>query len=311
MTESWRIVFMGTSAFACPSLAALIESGDSIVGVFTQPDRPHGRGLKLKESPVKTIARQKGLQIFQPEKLNRSIELVARLSPHLIVVAAYGQILSQKILDLPEQGCINVHASLLPKYRGAAPINWALIRGEDVTGITTILMSKELDAGDILLQRKTEIHPDETAGEIHDRLAQLGAATLVDTVQKWKNREIQPRKQDHARATYAPLLKKEDGHIDWNKPAANIHNQVRGMNPWPGAYTFLNGKLLKVLRTRPVSGPVSQEPGTVLSADDEGILVAAAENALLLKEIQLEGKKRLPAVQFLRGSPVNPGARLG
>ncbi|HNR13229.1 MAG TPA: methionyl-tRNA formyltransferase, partial [Thermodesulfobacteriota bacterium] len=203
MSESWRIVFMGTSDFACPSLKILAEGEDIVAGVFTQPDRPQGRGLRIQQTPVKTLAQQHEIPVFQPEKLNRSLDMVLQCNPELIVVAAYGQILSQKVLDIPRHGCINIHASLLPKYRGAAPITWALVRGETASGVTTMLMNKDLDAGDILLQQEVAIDPDETAGALHDRLARVGAELLASTIRGWKRKAIIPRRQDESLVTYA------------------------------------------------------------------------------------------------------------
>ncbi|HNU70874.1 MAG TPA: methionyl-tRNA formyltransferase [Thermodesulfobacteriota bacterium] len=311
MSESWRIVFMGTSDFACPSLKILAEGEDIVAGVFTQPDRPQGRGLRIQQTPVKTLAQQHEIPVFQPEKLNRSLDMVLQCNPELIVVAAYGQILSQKVLDIPRHGCINIHASLLPKYRGAAPITWALVRGETASGVTTMLMNKDLDAGDILLQQEVAIDPDETAGALHDRLARVGAELLASTIRGWKRKAIIPRRQDESLVTYAPLLKKEDGLIDWTQPANVIHNLVRGMNPWPGAYTFLQEELLKVFAVQPAPTFETEKAGTIVSVNDHGIMVAAGKGAVIVTEVQLQGRKRLPIAEFLRGRPLKPGTRLG
>ncbi|HOC37865.1 MAG TPA: methionyl-tRNA formyltransferase [Thermodesulfobacteriota bacterium] len=311
MSESWRIVFMGTSDFACPSLKILAEGEDIVAGVFTQPDRPQGRGLRIQQTPVKTLAQQHEIPVFQPEKLNRSLDMVLQCNPDLIVVAAYGQILSQKVLDIPRHGCINIHASLLPKYRGAAPITWALVRGETASGVTTMLMNKDLDAGDILLQQEVAIDPDETAGALHDRLARVGAELLASTIRGWKRKAIIPRRQDESLVTYAPLLKKEDGLIDWTQPANVIHNLVRGMNPWPGAYTFLQEELLKVFAVQPAPTFETEKAGTIVSVNDHGIMVAAGKGAVIVTEVQLQGRKRLPIAEFLRGRPLKPGTRLG
>jgi len=310
--EAWRILFMGTPLFACVALQRLLESEDTLVGVFTQPDRPQGRGRKVKVSPVKKLVEESGIPVYQPPRINQDepFELIKKLSPDLIVVAAFGQILSQRILDVPKSGCINVHASILPKYRGSAPINRAIIQGEKTTGITTMLMDKGLDTGDILMQRETDILPEENAGELHDRLAALGAETLIETIKKWKKKAIIPVKQEKSKSTLAPPLKKYEGRIDWAKSAEIIHNQVRGMNPRPGAYTFFEGKGLKIFRTAQLIKDSHEKPGTVLKTTDEGILVSAGENCLLLKEIQLEGRKRMSAALFLRGNPVPLGNRL-
>jgi len=311
-SETGQILFMGTSLFACPSLEKLLGKGE-VVGVFTQPDKPQGRGLKVRVSPVKALALKNDLPIYQPENINQEeyFELIKKIAPDIIVVVAFGQILSPRILDLPKWGCINLHASLLPKYRGAAPINWAIIRGERVTGVTTMLMDQGLDTGDILMQQKLDILPEENAGELHDRLAQLGAETLIETIEKWKKGEIVPQKQEESEATYAPPLKKEDGLIDWGKPAEMIYNQIRGMNPWPGAYTLLAGKRLKVFQTKLIKKVSRKKPGTVLDITDEGIVVGTGEGRLLLTEIQLESRKRISADKFLRGYPIPVGTQLG
>jgi methionyl-tRNA formyltransferase len=304
---------MGTSPFAVPSLKILLAKGENIVGVFTQPDKPQGRGLKIKVSPIKGEALENYLPLFQPVKINRdeSVEIIKSLSPDLIVVAAFGQIISQRILDIPKFGSINVHASLLPKYRGAAPINWVIIQGEKKTGITTMLMDKGLDTGNILLQRKLEIFPEENAGELHDRLAFLGAEVLRETVARLKQGGVTPCKQEESEASYAPPLEKEDGVIDWEKPAEKIYNHIRGMNPWPGAFTYLEGKILKVFQAKHVIQDFPHEPGKVVKTSDEGILVETGEGHILLTEIQLENHKRMSSALFLRGHPLPIDVRLG
>lgn len=304
---------MGTSPFAVPSLKILLAKGENIVGVFTQPDKPQGRGLKIKISPIKGVALENHLPLFQQEKINRdeSVEIIKSLSPDLIVVAAFGQIISQRILDIPRFGSINVHASLLPRYRGAAPINRVILQGEKETGVTTILMDEGLDTGNILLQKKLEIFPEENAGELHDRLAFLGAAVLRETVERLKKGGLTSSKQDESEASYAPALEKEEGVIDWEKPAEKIYNHIRGMNPWPGAFTYLEGKILKVFHAKHVIQGSSHEPGKVVKASDEGILVATAEGHILLTEIQLENHKRMSSALFLRGHPLPIYVRLG
>lgn len=311
--ETFRVLFMGTSPFAVPSLKILLAKGENIVGVFTQPDKPQGRGLKIKVSPIKGVALENHLPLFQPVKINRdeSVEIIKSLSPDLIVVAAFGQIISQRILDIPRFGSINVHASLLPKYRGAAPINWVIIQGEKKTGITTMLMDKGLDTGNILLQRKLEIFPEENAGELHDRLAFLGAEVLRETVARLKQGGVTPCKQEESEASYAPPLEKEDGVIDWEKPAEKIYNHIRGMNPWPGAFTYLEGKILKVFQAKHVIQDFPHEPGKVVKTSDEGILVETGEGHILLTEIQLENHKRMSSALFLRGHPLPIDVRLG
>lgn len=311
--ETFRALFMGTSPFAVPSLKILLEKGENIVGVFTQPDKPQGRGLKIKVSLIKEIALENHLPLFQPVTINRdeSVDIIKSLSPDIIVVAAFGQIISQRILDIPRFGSINVHASLLPKYRGAAPINRVIIQGEKETGVTTMLMDKGLDTGNILLQRKLEIFPEENAGELHDRLAFLGAAVLLETVERLKQGGLTSSMQEESEASYAPPLKKKDGVIDWEKPAEKIYNHIRGMNPWPGAFTYLEGKILKVFHAKHVIQGSSHEPGKIVKTSDEGILVATGEGHILLTEIQLENHKRMSSALFLRGHPLPLDACLG
>jgi methionyl-tRNA formyltransferase len=304
---------MGTSPFAVPALKILLANGENVVGVFTQPDRPQGRGLKIKISPIKGLALENHLPLFQSVKINRdeSVEIIKSLSPDLIVVAAFGQIISQRILDIPKFGSINIHASLLPKYRGSAPINRVIIQGEKETGITTMLMDKGLDTGNILLQRKIGIFPEENAGELHDRLSFLGAEVLRETVERLKQGILTSCKQEESEASYAPPLKKEDGVIDWKKPAEKIYDHIRGMNPWPGAFTYLEGKILKVFQAKQILQGFPHEPGKVVKTSDEGILVETGEGYILLTEIQLENHKRMSSALFLRGHPLPTGMRLG
>ena len=310
--ETFRILFMGTSPFAVPALKILLANGKNVVGVFTQPDKPQGRGLKIKVSPIKGVALENHLSLFQPVKINRdeSVEIIKSLSPDLVIVAAFGQIISQRILDIPRFGSINVHASLLPKYRGAAPINWVIIRGEKETGVTTMLMDKGLDTGNILLQRKLEIFPEENAGELHDRLAFLGAEVLRETVERLKQGGLTSSKQEESEASYAPPLEKEDGVIDWEKPAEKIYDHIRGMNPWPGAFTYLEGKILKIFQAKKIIQGFPHEPGKVVKTSDEGILVETGEGHILLTEVQLENHKRMSSELFLRGHPLPTGMRL-
>jgi len=305
-----RTVFMGTPEFALATLEGLLDFGLDLVGVYTQPDRPSGRGKRLTPPPVKVLAESRGLPVFQPQKL-RAPEVVAQLQalvPDLIVVVAYGQILPKSVLDIPRYGCINVHASLLPAYRGAAPINKAILDGRDETGITTMLMDVGLDTGDMLVKKATAIGPDETAGELHDRLALLGRAAMEETLQRLCAGTLCPEKQDDALSCYAPMLKKEDGCIDWRRSAMEIHNQVRGLDPWPGAYTHLDSEVLKIAATAPEIG--EGVPGTVLSAGPEGVRIACGKGVLNVCALQLPGKKRLPAAEFLRGRALLPGTRL-
>jgi methionyl-tRNA formyltransferase len=309
--EAIRTVFMGTPEFALHTLQGLVDAGLNLVGVYTQPDRPKGRGKQLAAPPVKELALRHGIPVYQPVKL-RAPEAVAgleALAPDLIVVVAYGQILPKSVLEIPRYGCINVHASLLPKYRGAAPINKAIMDGETVTGITTMLMDEGLDTGDMLVKRSLAIGPRETAGELHDRLALLGRETMEETLAQLCAGTLAPEKQDSALTSYAPMLKKEDGRLDWNRPAIELHNQVRGLDPWPGAYTLLNGELLKLASTRVAAG--RGEPGCILAAEADGVQVACGEGVLVIGALQLAGRKRLAAAEFMRGQPLPAGTRLG
>jgi methionyl-tRNA formyltransferase len=306
-----RTVFMGTPDFACPSLEGLLAAGCNLVGVFTQPDRPSGRGRKLTPPPVKVLAERHHIPVLQPERLRRPevVEQLRALQPDLIVVVAYGQILPKVVLDMPRFGCINVHASLLPRYRGAAPINQAIVDGQSETGITTMFMDEGLDTGDMLLKKSLQIGPDETAGQLHDRLALLGRETMDATLQQLCAGTLERAVQEDGASTYAPLMKKEDGLIDWSLPAGQIHNLVRGLDPWPSAYTCLDGELLKLSATTAEAG--EGDPGVVLSADAEGVLVACGSGVLRVRGLQLPGKRRMPAADFLRGHELVAGTRLG
>ncbi len=309
--QDLRTVFMGTPDFALQTLQGLIDAGCNLVGVYTQPDRPKGRGKQLAEPPVKELAQRHGIPVYQPARL-RQPEAVAELqalAPDLIVVVAYGQILPKSVLDIPRYGCINVHASLLPKYRGAAPINKAIIDGETQTGITTMYMDVGLDTGDMLVKQSLAIGPDETAGQLHDRLAALGRATMEETLRRLCAETLQRTSQDDGQSTYAPMMKKEDGRIDWHRSAIEIHNQVRGLDPWPGAYTTLNGELLKLAGTSPQTGE-GGVPGSIVAADGKGVRIACDRGTLLVRALQLAGRKRLSAADFLRGCPLSPGTIL-
>lgn len=311
--RSLRTVFMGTPEFALPTLEGLLATGLPVIGVYTQPDRPSGRGKQLTPPPVKQLATAHGIPLFQPLRL-RLPEVVAELqalAPDLIVVVAYGQILPKSVLDIPKYGCINVHASLLPKYRGAAPINHAIMAGESETGVTTMYMDVGLDTGDMLVKRITSIGPNETAGELHDRLAQLGSEALLATLDHLCAGTLVREKQDEALTCYAPLLKKEQGLIDWSRSASELHNQVRGLDPWPGAYTLLAGDPLKLARTLPLQELHAAPPGTVLGADGSGLRIACGNGVLKVGELQLPGRKRLPAAEFLRGCALPVGTGLG
>ncbi len=309
--KSLRTVFMGTPEFALSTLQGLIDFGVNLCGVYTQPDRPKGRGKKLAPPPVKELALEHGIAVYQPVKLRapEAVEELKALAPDLIVVVAYGQILPKSVLEIPRYGCINVHASLLPRYRGAAPINKAVIDGEEETGVTTMLMDVGLDTGAMLVKRAIPIGPEEVAGELHDRLAVLGREAMEETLQRLCAGTLEAVPQDDALSNYAPMLKKEDGRIDWNQSAKSIHNLVRGLDPWPGAYSALNGETLKLFATSAEPG-VSAAPGSVVGADKQGVKIACGEGVLVVRELQLPGKKRLAAADFLRGNPLPEGTSL-
>jgi methionyl-tRNA formyltransferase len=307
-----RLVFLGTPDFAVPSLTALISSGHEVAAVFTQPDRPKGRGNQLAESAVKRAAVAAGLSIHQPERIRRpeSVELLRRLAPELMVVVGYGQIIPQTIIDVPKYGILNVHASLLPKYRGAAPIQWAIANGEVETGVTIMQIDAGLDTGDMLLKASTAITPDETAPELSARLAPLGAELLIETLQRIGAGSIHREKQNDAEATSAPVLKKEDGLIDWSRPARQIYNRLRGFAPWPGVYTSFRRQQLLVLSARVAEhAPL---PSAALRIDNQRFFAGCGENsALELLEVQLSGKKRMSAQSFVNGYQPAEYERLG
>ena len=309
-----RIVFLGTGEIGVPSLQALAASaGHEVCAVFTQPDRPAGRDMKLRPSPVKLTAQTLGLPVFQPERIRRpdALEQIKVLAPDLIIVVAYGQILPKALLDLPPRGCLNIHASLLPRHRGASPINAALLAGDHETGLTIMGMDEGLDTGDILLKEATLIGPQETAGELHDRLALLAPQALIKALALIESGSAPREKQNDAFATYAPKLSRKDGGIDWHRPAHEIDRHIRGMTPWPGAFTFLPGhppELFKVHRAI-VAESFTGAAGTILGTSPEGILVAADTEAILLQEVQTAGGKRLKAAEFLRGHPLPMGTR--
>jgi methionyl-tRNA formyltransferase len=299
-----RIVFMGTPDFAVPPLKALAARPDfEICRVITQPDRPKGRGRKPSLPPVKKAALDLGLAVSQPEKLNTDamVEELTALAPDYYVVAAYGQILSQRILDIPKKFPVNIHASLLPQYRGAAPIQAAIRNRDDTSGITTIVMAKALDAGDILLVKETPIHPDDTAQILHDRLTELGAELILDTIDQINAGRLTPTPQDPEKATYAPMLKKEDGRIDWALSYLDVVAHIRAMNPWPGAYTQLSDRRIKLFTASAGSDTATDPPGTVCAINAAGIHVAAGKGTVIIEELMGKSGKRLTAEQFLRG----------
>ena len=307
-----RVVFMGTPEFAVPSLKALLDADYGVVGVFTQPDRPVGRGHKLAACPVKKLAVERGVPVYQFERLRNEegLACLRALAPDIVVTAAFGQILSQALLDVPKMGTVNVHASLLPAYRGAAPINWCILNGETRTGVTTMLTDAGVDTGAMLLRRETDIGETETAAELSVRLSQLGAELLIETLKGYIAGEIAPTPQDERLASRQPMLKKEMGLIDWTRSAKEIACQARGLDPWPSAYTDYAGGTLKIYRARPAVG--EGEPGTVLrSSAKEGLFVACGEGALEVLEMQAPGGKRMSARAYLAGKKIEPGTRFG
>ena len=304
-----NLVFMGTPDFAVPTLKTLHTSRHSVLGVVTQPDRPKGRGQERQASPVKRYALANDLKIYQPEKASAP-EFVAELSklnPDLIVVIAYGQILRENLLSLPKHFCMNVHASLLPKYRGAAPINWAIINGDKESGVTTMKMDQGLDTGDILLMKKVTIEPDDTAQDLHDKLSLAGGELALKTVDQLEKGQLKFIPQNDAESSYASKLKKEDGCVQWDQEAEAIRNRVRGMEPWPGAFGFLKGKRLRFCRVETGPGSPEDIPGTVMRVSDYGIEVGTLKDRIIVTEIQPEGKKKMDVKSYLRGHPVELG----
>lgn len=304
---------MGTPAFACPSLDALIVRPDPVVGVVCQPDRPRGRGLARTAPPVKQLALAHGLPVLQPETLrDPSVEPALRAwRPDLIVVAAYGRILRRSILDLPPHGCINVHASLLPRHRGAAPIQWSILSGDTETGVSIMTMNEEMDAGDVFLVRRTPITPDDTAETLTSRLATLGAEALVTALDGLHAGTLRPTPQPAEGITFAPRIEREHARIDWSRAAVEVERAIRAFSPSPGAYTSLDRRTLKVSRARVEPGAAGGPPGTVVRADAGGLEVATGAGRLSLLDVQLEGRKRLSAAAFLAGCPIRPGTCLG
>lgn len=312
-TTPLRIVFMGTPEFAVPSLHALARAGHHLAAVVTQPDRPKGRGRRLTPPPVKAAAEGLGLKVLQPTGL-ADAALAAALAAaraDVFAVVAYGQILPPALLSMPPRGAVNLHASLLPRYRGAAPINWAIINREAQTGVTTMLMDTGLDTGDILLAATTPIAADDTAATLSARLARMGAALLVATLASLAAGDLTPRPQDPAAATCAPLLTKADGRIDWTRPAEAVEALVRGLDPWPGAFTFCHGQRLKIWRAHPVPEEGRAPAGTVLDGFSDELRVMTGRGAVCIDELQGASGRRLPAAAFLRGNPIAPGTVLG
>jgi methionyl-tRNA formyltransferase len=307
-----RILFMGTPAFALPALRILHEQSYPIIGVVSQPDRPKGRGLKEVAPPVKLLAQELGLPVFQPRKVRDEsfLEVFRKLNPEMVVLVAFGQILPKDIIDYPPHKCLNIHPSLLPKYRGAAPLNWQIINGETKTGISIMIMDEGMDSGDILLQEESPLGPTETYGELHDRMAQRGARLLIQTIEQITNGTAKRISQDTSGVTFAPLLKKETGKINWNNKAADIVNLIRGLSPTPAAHTSLDGLPLKVFTATAGEGKVNGSPGTIIEAGAAGLSVAASDGCVILKDIQPAGKKRMPVSDFLRGHHIKTGTIL-
>ncbi|MDI6726842.1 MAG: methionyl-tRNA formyltransferase [Smithellaceae bacterium] len=310
--EKPKILFMGTPEFALAPLAALVKSGCPLAGVVTRPDRPRGRGKLIAHSPVKAFALAHGLPVFQPERVANGefLPLLAELSPQLIVVAAFGQILPRVILQAPPMGCFNIHPSLLPKYRGAAPINRAILAGDRVSGVTIMAMDEGLDSGDILLQEELPIHPDETYGSLHDRLARLGSDLLLKTIDLSLSGGLNPLPQDHQQATLAPKIRKEECLISWSGRAKQIVDLIRGLSPTPGAHTLVGGKLLKIIHAEGLAAPTREPPGTVILTD-QGISVAVADGYVALNILQWENRKALGVREFKGGFRAPQGTVLG
>jgi methionyl-tRNA formyltransferase len=312
VNKKFKIIFMGTPPFAVPTLNALKQNDYDIALVVTQPDRPKGRGRKLIPPPVKTAALHSNLNVIQPSsvKSEKFLDQLKRFRPDFLVVIAFGHILPENILKLPKFGAINVHASLLPKYRGPAPIQWAIINGEHQTGVTTMFMEKGMDTGDILLAQKEPILPEDTAATLHDRLALCGADLLIKTLAGFSRSEIKPVPQDPDKATYAPLLQKQDGHINWQTPAEKLEPFIRGMTPWPGAFAFHNETRLKIFKAAPITESISDLPGTVLKAFPDELRVATGQGVLSILEVQGPSGKLLAIADFLRGHKLPPGSVL-
>lgn len=308
-----RVIFMGTPDFSVGTLNALLEAGHEVVLAVTQPDKPKGRGNSMQFPPVKEAALAHCIEVYQPRKI-REPECIAYLEQYqadIIVVVAFGQILPKEILEMPRYGCVNVHASLLPKYRGAAPIQWAVINGEQVSGVTTMRMDQGLDTGDIIMKQEVALAEEETGGSLFERLAQTGAELLICTLQAIEEGSAVYTPQDHQSATHTSMIKKQLGEIDWNKPALELERLIRGLNPWPSAYTYLHGKTLKIWKASVAESETERETGTVAAVLKNCLAVQTAKGLLLLEEVQLEGKKRMTTDAFLRGFPVEVGTKLG
>ncbi len=314
LPEKPRIIFFGTPGFAVPTLRSLVEKGHTILGVVTQPDRPKGRGRKLMPPPVKLAALELGLQVIQPGKASdpEFCSRIDALSPDLLVVVAFGQILKKNLLEIPRWGALNIHASLLPRYRGAAPIQWAVFNNEPSTGLSAMQMDEGLDTGPVLFQEEVLISENETAGELHDRLSGMAGRFILAVLENWSKGKIAKKEQDGSLSSYAPKIERHMTLIDWRKPSAAIHGQIRALDPWPGAATTLSGKQLKLFSSRRIKGDAQHGvPGRVIEIRDRGIVVEAGDGVIEAGTLQLAGKKRLPAGDFLRGFPLAEGTILG
>ena len=308
-----KIVFMGTPEFAVPCLQKIIDEGHEVVAVVTQPDKPKGRGKKLAMPPVKELALKYDIPVYQPLKAREEsfVDTLKEMNPELIVVVAFGQILPKSILDIPKYGCVNVHASLLPRYRGAAPLNWVIINGEEKTGVTTMYMDEGLDTGDMILKSEIPLDDEITAGELHDKMMIDGAKVLKETIDLIEKGEAPREKQSNEDTCYSPIMNKSLGNIDWKKSAIDIHNLVRGINPWPSAYTTYEGQTMKIWKTKVIDKNSDKDPGTIISVDKEGINVSTSEGMLQIKEIQMAGKKRMEVPEYIKGNNINTDIILG
>ncbi|MDR3630454.1 MAG: methionyl-tRNA formyltransferase [Desulfocapsaceae bacterium] len=311
--KTFRILFMGTPEFAVPVLKSLVAGPDEVVAVVTQPDREKGRGKRMSPPPVKTVALTAGIPVLQPARIKTQEfrDCLAGYRPDLAVVVAYGRILPPALLEIPPLGCLNVHGSLLPQYRGAAPIQWAVIKGETEVGVTVMRMDEGMDTGDILLPARLTAAPDETAGSLFAKLADLGAATLQQALDLLRRDALRPIPQDHSQASTAPMLSKEHGLMDWSRPAAELHCWIRGLDPWPTAYSFLAGKRFRFFAPEVVPAAPEAPPGTLLRADREGLLIATGCGSLLIREVQPEGGKRMKVEAYICGHPLQPGISFG
>lgn len=307
-----RIIFMGTPEFSVPALRALVDKGHQVIAVVTQPDKPKGRGKAVQMTPVKEAALALGISVYQPVKVREEgfLQQLTHLAPEVIVVAAFGQILPQRLLDIPAYGCINIHASLLPKYRGAAPIQWAILDGEKETGITTMQMNAGLDTGDILEKLVVPIDDEETGGSLHDKLSAAGGKLILSTLEKLEQGLLVPVAQTEEGTCYARMLDKGMGKIDWNQGAVKLERMIRGLNPWPSAYTQLDGKTLKLWQAKVMEKEYDGEPGQVVKAEKDAFWVKTGKGSLAILSLQLEGKKRMETGAFLRGYPVSEGTIL-